>query len=96
MENFSRPNRYRERVHPSLLSNNFSAEYGHGAGAVVSVLTRSGTNGYAGRAFYYHRDDAWDASSGAARPAVPTQLPVRFRNPQIFARGDRLRLPSVE
>ena len=44
------------------LSNNFSAEYGHAAGAVISVLTRSGTNTFEGRVFYYHRDDAWDAT----------------------------------
>jgi len=50
-----------------VLSNNFSAEYGHASGAVVSVLTRSGTNRYSGRGFYYHRDDAWDATSGAAK-----------------------------
>jgi hypothetical protein len=54
-----------------VLSNNFSAEYGHAAGAVVSVLTRSGTNEFAGRVFYYRRDDSWDATSGAARLTVP-------------------------
>jgi hypothetical protein len=126
-----------------VLSNSAGAEYGHATGAVVSVLTRSGTNDYTGRVFYYHRDDAWDATSGAAaltdppaektmleqrslggfvggpivrnrafffgsieqtsrdsesvvttpvlhvfRPTAPTQLPVRFRSPQVFARSD--------
>jgi hypothetical protein len=54
-----------------VLSNNFSAEYGHAAGAVVSVLTRSGTNRFTGRAFYYHRDDAWDATDATAALTVP-------------------------
>ena len=56
-----------------VLSNNFSAEYGQASGAIVSVLTRSGTNRLAGRAYYYHRDDRWDASDGAARLAVPPE-----------------------
>jgi len=126
-----------------VLSNSATAEYGHAAGAVVSVLTRSGTNHFAARLFYYHRDDAWDAADPAAsltepagrkarleqrtgggflggpvvrnrsfffgsveltrrdtesivtspllhvfRPEVPTQLPVRFTAPQVFARSD--------
>jgi hypothetical protein len=54
-----------------VLSNNFTAEYGHAAGAVVSVLTRSGTNELGGRAFYYHRDDAWDATSAASQLTDP-------------------------
>jgi hypothetical protein len=54
-----------------VLSNSYNAEYGQASGAIVSVLTRSGTNQYAGRAFYYHRDDAWDATPGAARLVSP-------------------------
>jgi hypothetical protein len=55
----------------AVLTNNFSAEYGHASGAIVSVLTRSGTNTYAGRAFYFHRDDRWDATHAAARLTAP-------------------------
>ena len=54
-----------------VLSNSFSAEYGHAAGALVSVLTRSGMNEPAGRVFYYLRDDAWNATSAAARLTSP-------------------------
>src|SRR5688500_19316177 len=49
-----------------VLSNGFSAEHGQASGAVISLLTRSGSNQYKGRAFYYHRDDRWDATPGAA------------------------------
>jgi hypothetical protein len=125
------------------LSNSFSAEYGHAAGALLSVLTRSGINEPAGRVFYYLRDDGWNATSAAARltnppgektrleqqilggffggpvvrnrvfffgsvehtrrdsensvtsgvlqvfrPGAPTHLPVQYRSPQLFARGD--------
>ena len=52
-------------------SNGFAAEYGQASGAVVNVVTRSGTNVYSARAFYYHRDDAWDATPGSAKLAVP-------------------------
>jgi hypothetical protein len=54
-----------------VLSNSFSAEYGHAAGAIISVLTRSGINERAGRGFYYLRDDAWNATSAAARLTNP-------------------------
>ena len=49
-----------------VLSNSYSAEYGQASGAVINLLTRSGTNQYRGRAFYYRRDDAWDATPAAA------------------------------
>ena len=54
-----------------VAANNFSAEYGQASGAIVSVLTRSGTNRAAGRVYYFHRDDRWDATDGAAKLAVP-------------------------
>ena len=52
-------------------SNGFAAENGQASGAVVNVVTRSGSNSVAARAFYYHRDDAWDATPGSARLVVP-------------------------
>ena len=55
-----------------VVSNNFSAEYGQASGAIVNVLTRSGTNAMAGRAFYYHRDDSWDAATAASKLVTPT------------------------
>lgn len=56
-----------------VLSNAYSAEYGQASGAIVNVLTRSGTNRLSGRLFYYHRDDAWDATYGGARLASPPE-----------------------
>jgi hypothetical protein len=55
-----------------VVSNSFSAEYGQSSGAIVSVVTRSGTNAMDGRAFYYHRDDSWDASTAASKLVTPT------------------------
>ena len=44
-----------------VLANQFSAEYGVSSGAIVSVVTRSGTNKDVGRAFYFGRNEALDA-----------------------------------
>jgi outer membrane receptor protein involved in Fe transport len=41
-----------------VISNNYSAEYGRSAGAIVSVATRSGTNELRGTAFEFLRNDA--------------------------------------
>ncbi len=46
-----------------VMSNQFSAEFGLAAGAVVSVITRSGTNQVQGRGFVFHRDDSFDAQN---------------------------------
>jgi hypothetical protein len=45
----------------AVLSNQFSAEYGMASGAIVTVITRSGTNDTQGRGFLFHRDDSFDA-----------------------------------
>ena len=54
-----------------VVSNSFSAEYGQSSGAIVSVVTRSGTNTLNGRGFYYHRDDSWDAATAASKLVTP-------------------------
>jgi outer membrane receptor protein involved in Fe transport len=44
-----------------VLSNQYSAEYGGGAGAIINMVTRGGTNAFNGRAYTYFRDDAFNA-----------------------------------
>ena len=61
-----------------VATHNFNAEYGQASGVIVSVLTRSGTNRMAGRGYYFHRDDRWDATDGAARLAVPPADKTEF------------------
>ncbi|MER3430132.1 MAG: hypothetical protein C4324_03640 [Blastocatellia bacterium] len=55
--------------------NGFSAEFGRAAGAVINVVTKSGTNRFAASAFEYFRDESLNArnpnlvSAGRPRPA---------------------------
>ncbi len=44
-----------------VLTNNFSAEYGGGSTAVVSVVTKSGTNDWHGNAFEFDRNQFFNA-----------------------------------
>jgi hypothetical protein len=54
-----------------VASNGAGAEYGQASGAIVNVRTKSGANTFAGGAFLYRRDGAWNATPGSARLAVP-------------------------
>jgi hypothetical protein len=44
-----------------VLTNMYSAQYGRAGGAVVTVLTKSGSNQFHGTAYEYHRNKALDA-----------------------------------
>lgn len=45
----------------TLLTNQFSAEYGHSAGGIFNVVTKSGTNDWHGSAWEYNRNRNYDA-----------------------------------
>lgn len=47
----------------SVQTNNFSAQYGRNAGAVVNAVTRSGSNALHALAFGYFRNHDWNATN---------------------------------
>jgi hypothetical protein len=46
-----------------VLSNTYQAEFGKGAGGVINVITKSGTNKFHGTAYYYNRNEAFNANN---------------------------------
>src|SRR5260370_7454464 len=52
-------------------TNNLSADVGFAAGAVVNIITKSGTDTFHGSAFEYFRNDIFDPRDWFAKPAVP-------------------------
>jgi hypothetical protein len=60
-----------------VLSNQYSAEFGGGAGAIINMITRGGGNAFSGRAYTYFRDDRFNARNhflpaGAPKPQERT------------------------
>src|SRR5438045_7087943 len=53
-----------------VLTSGYKAEFGHGSGGVVNVVSKSGTNQWHGLASAFHRDNAFDSSDvhGARTP----------------------------
>ena len=52
-----------------VLTNQFSAEFSRALGGAVNVITRSGTNTFDGRAFYYGQNGEWNEKNFFARSA---------------------------
>lgn len=89
--------------------NGFSAEFGRAAGAVINVVTKSGTNRFTGSAFEYFRDESLNARNpnlvSANRPRPAGQInqfggtfggPIRKDKVFFFAayEGQRSDLPN--
>lgn len=78
--------------------NGFSAEFGRAGGAVINVVTKSGTNDFRGGVFEYFRDEALNANPPlqkariiGGRPVANVRLPL-----QINQFGGRIGGPIVK
>jgi len=60
-----------------VLSNTFDAEYGRNSGAVINVVTKSGTNQWHGSAYEFFRNKVLDAR-GYLDPATPDNKQNQF------------------
>jgi outer membrane receptor protein involved in Fe transport len=89
--------------------NGFSAEFGRAAGAVINVVTKSGTNRFTGSGFFFFRDESLNARNpnlvAANRPRPAGQInqfggtfggPIRRDRIFFFAayEGQRSDLPN--
>jgi len=68
-----------------VITNNFTAEFGRGYGAVVLVQTKSGTNKLHGDIYWYHNDSALNATNNVFNPSA--KKGVTRRNQFGFTSG---------
>lgn len=71
----------------SVLTSNYSAEYGKTSGGVVNAITRSGTNAFHGSAYEFFRNDKLDAANffeaGQRSPFRRNQFGVAIGGPIV-------------
>ncbi len=75
----------RERFQPAIeaieevqiITNQFSAEYGRASGGRINLRTRGGSKTFAGRAFYFFRDEALNANTFRNNSLGLPRLPLQ-------------------
>ncbi len=90
----------RERFQPSVeaveevqvITNQFSAEYGRASGGRINIRTRGGSSQYRGRAFYFFRNDFFNANTSNNKARGLPRLPLEEHNPGFTLSGP-VRLP---
>ncbi len=64
----------------SVLTSDYTAEYGRTSGAVINAITKSGVNDFHGTAFFFDRDKVFDAKNyfDSATQPIPSFRRVQF------------------
>lgn len=60
-----------------LITNQFDAEHGRAAGAVIQVITKSGTNDFHGSAFWFYNGQGLNSRSNLDKAGGATKAPFR-------------------
>ena len=77
--------------------NGFSAEFGRSGGAIINVVTKSGTNEFHGGGFEFFRDESLNANPVANKTAQGVRGTANKRTPQqINQFGGRIGGPIVK
>jgi hypothetical protein len=63
----------------SIITNDFSVEYGRASGTVVNYVTKSGTNQFHGSAFEYWTGSKWDSHDNLENSSTPIPKYVENR-----------------
>ncbi len=78
----------------SVLTSNYTAEYGHTSGAVINAITKSGVNDFHGTAFFFDRDAAFSSGGPGERLSSGTKL-LCMERMREFVRPSLCPGPSV-
>ena len=76
-----------------VVSNNYSAEFGHAMGGVVNTVTRSGANEFHGTSYWFFRNQDFNATDpfGSVDPATGKRInPLEKRNQFGVSAGGKL------
>ncbi|MGZ8846890.1 MAG: carboxypeptidase regulatory-like domain-containing protein, partial [Pyrinomonadaceae bacterium] len=92
----------RERFTPSLeaveevqvIRNQFAAEYGRASGGRINLRTRGGSNKFHGRAYYFFRNDIFNANTFNNKRLGLVRLPFEEHNPGFTLSGP-LVIPQI-
>lgn len=90
----------RERFQPPLeaieevqvITNQFLAEYGRASGGRINLRTRSGSNSFSGKGFYFFRDESLNANTFRNNSLGLSRLPLQ-EHIGGFSLGGPIKLP---
>ena len=79
-----------------IITNNYSAQYGRNQGAIVNIVTKSGTNDFHGSAFEFYRDSgALDALDNIQKAQGFTKPPFFLSNTFGFTAGGPIKKDKI-